>query len=150
MITFSDILSRDTATIAAPKPMPIGTYLGSVKGVPEYKERGDFLVLEFSLVCLAPQSDVDETALAEFGNVTGKVLTHSFFFSKVDKESSEKGLNEVTKFMHETLGIPKEGRTVQEMITDAPGHQLYFSVKWDLDKNDPTRIYARVKTTAAV
>lgn len=147
-MAFADILNKPLDEAEAPKPLPIGTYQCQIKKVPQMTERGDFDIIEFDLNIIKPEDDVD---LSDYeGEVAGKMVRHSFLFSKTDKEAAAGTLFRLKQFLGDHLGLEIAGKSTTEALAMVPGSQCLVSTKWDPDKNDPSRIYTRVKSTAAV
>ena len=64
--SFSAILDRPSDSIEKPKPLPVGTYLFSIKGQPEMvKAKSGTEGVKFACIPLQAGEDVDSQALAE-------------------------------------------------------------------------------------
>src|SRR6266545_6388685 len=68
MASFSEILDKPAKEIERPKPLPVGTYLTVVKGLPRFdktsKKNTDFV--EFTHQVLQVGDDVDEEAIIAY------------------------------------------------------------------------------------
>lgn len=152
MTSFSDILSTPMDTIEAPKPMPVGTYLCAVKGLPKQDERssakGHWDTIDFTLTVLAAQEDVDSDALADFGAVQGKELRQGFMFDRSDEENRKNSMFRLGEFL-KSLGVEPTGKTLAQAINETPGTQVLATVKWRPD-TATGRVYTEIKSTAKV
>lgn len=138
---FSAILDRPVdAEANRPKPVPTGTYLCIIDGIPRFdksKQKGTDFV-EFNLNIVQPGADVDPTAYAEVGG--GRKLRTTFYLT-------EDAVWRLDKFL-EDIGIPK-GTGRKEGISQAPGKQVNAVVTHRASQ-DGTAIFAEVNSTAKV
>jgi hypothetical protein len=141
MSNFTSILSKPMSEIEKPKPLPIGSYLCIVDGVPELTQIGqkqtDAAV--FKLKVLQPLEDVDTEQLAEAGGVSNKTLRLTLFLT-------EDSLHRAKKLLNEHMGI-EEDKTLQEALMEAQGRQVVANVS-HRPSQDGTELYAEVKSTA--
>jgi hypothetical protein len=147
MPNFSDILSRKSSEIKAPKPLPPGSYVWLIEGQPRFdrstKQQTDFV--EFTCRCLQPREDVDQTALQEAGGAVGKTRRLTFWITEeaVSRLSNKQG----TGFL-EQLGIDGD-ISVAEKVSMAPGRQFIGHIRHKASQ-DGTRIFAEIGQTAAL
>jgi|SRR5215469_1203428 len=148
--TFSSILDRPGSTIEQPKPLPIGTYLITVAGLPRYdkssKKGTDFV--EFTLQLVAPQDDVDPEAFEESGGLfnrdeTPRVIKDTFYIT-------EDAAWRLKKFL-EDLGFDfsDEELTLREAAENSANRECYILIGHETSE-DGTRTFARVTDSAAV
>lgn len=134
---FASILDEEPTEVAAPTPLPQGTYLTIVAGPARYdkstRKGTDFV--EFNLRPLEAEEDVDEDDLAAAGGLDGKTIKATFW------------LTEDAKFMldqfHEHCGIdlsePASRRQRNDEIVNA---RVRVFIKHE-PSQDGTRIFAR-------
>ena len=152
---FSDALDRKGEEIERPPLVPIGTYLWTVKSMPETDSIADgrFDVVDFKLGCIAPQEDVDPDALAEYaakaGNIAGMTRRHRFLFNTEDEGAFNRTLFNLKRFMKEHLQIEEmDDISLKEALALAVNRQCLASVKWRPDPRDPEIMYDEIDRTA--
>jgi len=138
MASFMDALNRKADDIEKPKPLPVGTYIGTVAGPAEIKEIGQnntpAAIFQFNI--LSADADVDTEALTHAGGCQGKRLRQTFFLT-------EDALYRLKDFLVEICGIEASGRTVGEMLPDAVNRMVKMTVK-HRPSPDGTQIYAEI------
>lgn len=78
---FSSVLDKPSSQIQKPKPFPVGSYIGVVKGPPRI-DKSTKKGTEFSEYTVLPTQaldDVDPDALAEFGGIGQKTIRVTFY-----------------------------------------------------------------------
>lgn len=147
MANFTDILNKPAEAIEKPKQRPPGTYLCIVNGPHKQKEVNDKPVVTIAYKSMQAQDDVDQTELAAAGGV-GNTFTQDFFLITNDGNDNSWGLLKAL----EDLGIEKAGKSLAQMLAEAPGKQVLVNVKHDMyvDKTGTPQVMARVKDTAKV
>ena len=140
---FASILDAPVdAEANRPKPLPVGTYLCIVDGIPKFdkstQKQTDYV--EFTLKPVQPQSDVDQEALTAAGGIGSKTLRTTFYLT-------EEAVYRLDQFL-ENLGIEK-GQSRKESVAQAPGRQINAVVSHATSK-DGTAVYANVNSTARV
>lgn len=149
MANFTDILNKPAETIEKPKPRPPGTYLCIVNGPHKQKEVNDKPVISLAYKTMQAQEDVDQTALAEAGGV-GNTIVQDFFLTTNDGNDNS---YQLLRVLTDHLGIEKSGKTLAQMLAEAPGKQILVSLKHEMyvDKSSgEPQIAARVGGTAKV
>lgn len=143
-----DILDRPSNAAERPKPMPAGTYLCVVQGLPRFdkssKKQTPFV--EFLLVPQQAQDDVDAGELEEMGGLADKTIKASFYLT----DNSEYRL---TEFL-DACGIADENdegeaRSHRERIEDSPNCQVYVTMTHKPNA-DGTAMYAQPSAFALV
>lgn len=146
MSTFTDILNKSMEDIKPPQPLPIGTYMAIVDGVPEIKQIGrqgnSAAVVKFKV--LQPQPDVDSSALIEA--LDGKQLTDvsvasNFFLTDAAAYRLKDFLG--------ILGISLTGKSLGQGLNEAPGKSVLLSIG-HRPSDDGKAMYMDVKGYAAV
>lgn len=149
MTSFTDILNKPAEQIEKPKQRPPGTYLCVVNGPHKQKEVNDKPVVTLAYKAMQAQDDVDQEALAAAGGV-GNTFTQDFFLTTNDGNDNSWGL---VNTLENHLGIDKTGKTLAQMLAEAPGKQVLVNVAHEMyvDKktNEPA-VAVRVKGTAKV
>lgn len=96
---FGSLLDEAPSEVNKPKPMPEGSYLWRVQGMPRYdkstKKGTEFV--EFTLVCIAAGEDVDKEELEAMGGIADKTQRVTFYIT-------EKSVYRLDEF-HEHCGI---------------------------------------------
>jgi hypothetical protein len=149
LTNFADILNKPADQIEKPKPTPTGTYLTIIAGPPEQKTVNEKPVISFKHKVIQAQDDVDQAALAEAGGV-GKVMPNDFFLMTNDGNVNDWP---ILQFLENTLGIEKTGKSLAQMLAEAPGKQCYVTIKHEIytDKRTNTpEIAARISGSAKV
>jgi hypothetical protein len=144
---FSSILDKPVTEVKRPKPIPVGTYLCIVDGIPKFdktKNENATDTVEFNLKPVTPQPDVDQAALAEAldGKSLSEVNLRANFFL------TEKAVYRLDEFLYENLGI-EFGIARKEAISRAPGNQVLAYVV-HANSKDGKATYANVGSTARV
>jgi hypothetical protein len=156
MPNFTDILDTPSTEIARPKPLPQGTYLWMVKGLPRLDKstRKGTEFSEYTLQCLEASDDVDEDALkASLTKASGEVIPLRDRTIRATFYHTEDALYRLKKFLTD-LAIDEEDddgkpRKIREMMQDVPGRQVWGHVK-HTPSDDGEMIFANIDKTAKV
>jgi len=145
--TFASILDKPSSEVERPKPLPQGTYVCVVKGLPRKdkstKKGTDYL--EFTLQPLAiyeneaGETDVDTEALEEMGGFEKRTIRATYYLT-------EDALYRLKQFLID-CGIDPEGKTIAQMVDETPGCQVLASLV-HVASEDGQNIYANLKSTA--
>lgn len=140
---FSALLEKPADSVERPKPLPAGTYLCVVKGLPENGESTQKKTpfVRFNCQPLQAQEDVDQDALKEMGGLENKMIRDTYYVT-------EDALWRLKKFL-EDLGIEAEDKSIGQMISEAPGCQVLISLRHRASE-DGQSVFAEVAKTAAV
>lgn len=147
--TFASILNRPAESIEKPKPRPPGTYLCIVNGPHAQREIVDKPVIDIKLKTMQAQADVDQAQLAEAGGV-GNTVVQTFFLVTNDGNDNSWPLK---NFLENHLGIESTGKSLAQMLAEAPGKQVLATLKHEIytDKaSGEPAIAVRVAGTAKV
>ena len=142
---FQSILDKPASAIERPKPIPPGTYLTVVQGLPRYdkssKKQTEFV--EFTLALAAAMDDVDSEALEAAGGIVGKTLRATYYLT-------EDAAWRLKKFLTD-LGFDTESDkfTLRQMIEESVNQQVYAKVK-QRPSQDGKAIFAELADTAKV
>jgi hypothetical protein len=136
MSTFDDILKMRAEDVDPPKPLPPGMYLGIVDGqfsrIPPNDKGTEGAT--FTLKLIAPNdSSISQEELNAAGGCAGRSVQHRIY---VTKDSSY-----FLKSFLETLGIDPKGKTIEEMMAEAPGRQLGVKLKHMITQKDQRLIH---------
>lgn len=145
MANFSSILDRPASEIKRPKPLPVGTYLCVLKGLPRYdkssKKQTEFV--EFLGIPQSALDDVDREELEACGGLEGKTIKLTYYIT-------EDAAWRLKKFL-EDLGFDMEDEDVKprKAIESSAGSQVYVTIKHRASE-DGKSVFAEVKDTARV
>jgi hypothetical protein len=134
---FSSILDESPTEVAAPVPLPQGTYLCVVQGSPVYDKstKKGTPYVEFSLRPIAADEDIDENDLDESGGFENKLLRATFYLT-------EDAIYRLDEF-HAHCGIDLDDGDSRRARNDAiMNAQVRVFVKHETS-SDGTRIFAR-------
>lgn len=138
--SFSSILDKQSSEIERPKPIPVGTYLCTVVGLPEHgkSSKKETPFVRFTLKPISAEEDVDEDKLKEMGGLEGKTLRATYY----DTENSGYRLVEFL----EHCGIDMEGKTPRQALDETPNASVKVFVIHESGANNES-IYANVGRT---
>lgn len=145
---FASILDAPASDISRPKPLPVGTYLAIVEGLPRYdkstKKGTDFV--EFALRIAAAADDVDQEELEEVGLTLKDGTPRSM---KATYYLTEDAAWRLKKFL-EDLGFDfSTDLTLREACENAANREVYITVGHE-PSQDGQAIFARITGTAKV
>lgn len=147
----ADILDKPATQIDRPKPLPVGTYLWMVVGMPRHdksKEKQTPYV-EFTVKCMSAFDDVDEEGLAEWAiksDGTSRALTD--FTQKLTFYTTADAVYRLQDFI-DHCGCAEEGKSTRQCLDDMPNAQFVGSIVHSASK-DGTTVYANIGKTAPV
>lgn len=146
-VNFTSVLDKPADAIVKPKPMPLGTYVAAVQGLPKLREVGQdkSKVIDFNLKLISPYKDVDPDRLTEFGDLSkARPLQKSIFYDTPDGEWA------LLQFLTDHLGIEKGSKTIREMLPETVGRQCLATTKHEpyVNANGQAEIASRVQATA--
>lgn len=128
---FSNILDQPAGEFKAPVPLPSGTYLGVINGLPrrdKSKTKGtDFI--EYNVKILEPyknddgETDVDLDEVKEMGGVKDKEMKLTFYFTEKSGFMHDEFLKEVAKVE------PDGEKSSWDFAQELSGQQLLVFVK---------------------
>lgn len=149
--TFASILDQQSTEVERPKPLPVGTYICVVNGLPRFdkssKKQTEFV--EFNLRPLQAMDDVDDEALTTAltrGNGSSKALQDMTI--RATYYLTEDAIWRLKKFLDD-CGIDEEGLTLRQRIDQSSGRQVAANLRHEASE-DGQAIFARLKDTAAV
>lgn len=139
--SFGAILDKPSVEVERPKPLPAGTYLCVVAGMPRYdkssKKGTEFA--EFTCKVLQAGEDVDQDALEEMGGIADKVIKNTYYITP-------DALFMLKEFLI-NCGIEEGEKTLRQMIDEVPGCQVLITVKHRAGDNG--RVFMEVAGTAS-
>lgn len=140
--TFASILDAPAQDFVAPPPIPVGSYVAIVSGLPRIdkssKKQTEFV--EFTLNIQSALDDVDQEELKAMGGIAGTTIKDTYYIT----EKSAYRLRETLEHM----GIETEGKAFRPMLDETPGKQYVIVIGHE--PTDDGRIFSRVKRTAPV
>ena len=148
--TFSDILNKPASEVERPKPLPAGTYLCVVKGLPRFdkssKKQTEFV--EFNLSPMQAGEDVDQEDLAAMllnKDGTSKVLNELTI--RATYYLTDNSLYRLKDFLtHCGLDVESDA-SLRQLVDAAPGCQVTAFVKHQAS-DDGQSVYAQLGGTA--
>lgn len=152
MAQFSDILDKPATEIDRPKPLPTGTYIWTVQGLPRHdkdKAGNQYEFVEFTVKPSSAMDDVDEEALKEWATrADGTMRALSDFSARLKFYKTADSIYRLQEFFPH-LGIDVEGKSARQCIDETPNCQFVGSIVHTPSK-DGTSIYANIGKTAPV
>lgn len=153
MVDFTKILATKVEDVKRPPLIPAGTYRARVSKPASFDEisNGRFKVIDFQMLLVEPQLDVDQDALAAYGGLNpGSQLRHRFMFGTEDgpdaKAREDRTLFNLKRFLSEHLGV--QGDSLNELVANAQGNECLVTVAWRPDPNDAEIQYNEIRKTA--
>lgn len=152
--TFESVLDTPSSEISRPRPLPQGTYVCMVKGLPRIdkstKKGTEFS--EFTLQVMESCDDVDPDELKlSLSKASGDIIPLRERSLRVTMWHTEDALWRLKKFLDDLM-IPDEDdagepRTIRDRMQDVPGKMVYAHVKHS-PSDDGETMYANVDKTA--
>lgn len=148
---FASILDKPASDISRPKPLPVGTYLAVVEGLPSFdkstKKQTPFI--EFTHRITAAADDVDEEELNEVGltlkDGTPRTMKATFYYDPNDTNS----LWRVKKYLND-LGFDfSNGESIREAAEASANHEIYITVGHE-PSQDGQAVFGKITGTAKV
>lgn len=140
---FSNILDTPSNEVERPKPMPQGTYLGVIFGLPRQdkssKKQTEFV--EFTYRFMEAGEDVDEEALADVGGLAEKTIKDTYYLTEASLWRLKDMLNNV--------GAGDDDMTLRARLEETQGKTVKFVVKHEASQ-DGQSIFHRVDRTLAI
>lgn len=141
---FGSILDKASSEVERPKPLPVGTYICVVQGLPKLdkttKKQTEYI--EFTLKPLQAGEDVDHEELEAMGGIANKTLRHTCYLT-------EDALWRLKKFLDDCGIDDGDDVSLRQRVDQSPGRQVAVFIK-HTNSEDGETIYANVGTTAAV
>jgi hypothetical protein len=139
------ILNKRSEDIKEPQPLPVGTYLMMVDGLPVFPEDGigknNTPAAVVTCKYLAAQDDVSPGDVAEAGGLDGKTVRHTLWLTP-DAQIM------VVRFARDALGIKVENKSLREIFSEFPNKQFYAQIG-HRPSADGSRLYNEIKSTSA-
>ncbi len=141
---FASILDESPTEVAAPQPVPQGTYYFRVRNWEDGREsKAGNKSINFNLLFIGAGPDVDETELAESGGLEGKTTKVTFWLTedaiyRLDQFHTDCGLD------IETDGLTRRLRNDECINAEVAGYVKHST------SNDGKRIFANVDRTMPI
>ena len=144
MPNFSEILDRPATEIEKPKPLPVGTYIVVVRGLPEYFESSKKKTpgARFTLEILQAGDDVDTDDLEAMVGFQGKSLRHELWLTE--------DLLWRAKQFAEDCGIDTSEGTIGQILEACNGCQVMIQVRHEPAQDGSDSTFAKIGKTGAV
>lgn len=141
---FGALLDQAPSETERPKPLPQGTYVTMIQGLPRQDKstkKGTEYV-EFTHKLLSAGEDVDAEELAAMGGIGDKTMRNTYYIT-------ENSLWRLKDFLsHCGIDVDAVG-SYREAIDETPGKQVSIYIK-HVPSEDGTAIYANIGKTLAV
>lgn len=140
--SFESILDTPAAEVERPKPLPIGTYTGIVKGLYEEgtssQKKTPFV--QFTIALTSAGEDVDADELEEIGGITDKFLKNNStcFYLTPD------ALWRLTDFLESACKIDLSDKTVRQALGDTPNTEVRLVIIHEANQSGDQK-FASVK-----
>lgn len=146
MATFGSILDKPSKSIDKPKPLPRGTYVLLVRGLPtQGKSKTGTEYEEFCLEIVQPLQDVSDEAIEACGGVVGKTLPNfatRFYLT-------EDSVWRLKKFLVDDLELEEGDKSIREMLSEVAGKQVVGNLEHE-PTNDGKGVNVRLASTGPV
>mgnify|MGYP003624040431 CR=1 FL=1 len=133
---FNELLDTNMDDIERPKPLPPGTYFGTVK---EYtfdeSSQNKTPYVRYIIVNLEPGEDVDRDALREIPDVYDRTVRRDFFLTQNAKYR-------LKEFIAST-GMKVDGRSLRQCIADSVNCRVIVQIT-QVTSRDGKEIYNNV------
>ena len=151
-IDFSAILGRQVGTAPEPKPLPAGTYIGVIDGLPKARaqntKEGPKGILTVTFKLIEAMDNVDENELAEAGGLRrqdGEAKT-----MKLDFWLEDNSLFILDRFMASFGFNAESGKTFVEAFEELPGKEVVLEIeRRSYTKDGETRTISDIKRAVA-
>lgn len=135
---FQSLLSTAGSEIERPVPMPVGSYVCVVQGLPRFdkssQKQTDFV--EFTLAFQEARDDVDEDELQKVGGLANKTIKATYYIT-------ETALWRLKDFLT-ACGLEADGdKTLEELIEETPNATVGIFIRHE-PGNDGQSMFARV------
>jgi hypothetical protein len=151
MPSFSEsVLDKRAEDVKEPPVKPAGTYLFLIQGqfVEGVSSQKRTPWVGWNIKCLAAQEDVNREELEAAGGIETWVWRPSAA-SGLHYYITEDAAFILKQFLVDTLGIDPEGKTIREMMAEAPGRQFFLKLRLQ-PSQDGTRMRMDIESTAKV
>lgn len=150
-MSFEDILDKPATEIDRPKPLPVGSYIWSVQGMPRVDKSKEKQTpfYEYTVKCVAPMDDVDEDALKEWATkADGTMRSLTEFTQKLTFYITPDSVYRLQEFIQH-CNIDADDMSTKEAAQNLGNSQFVGFVTHAASK-DGTTVYANISRTAPV
>lgn len=139
MVDFTSLLEKRLDDVEAPALLPQGSYIMTIAGYrtgESAKKKTPYV--EFDLKISSAMDDVDQEELAKVKNLQDKTLKTQFYLN-------EDALFRLKDFCKKT-GVPTEGRSFTEILSEIAGAQLIGIVNHRVNPENTDQVFAEVRS----
>lgn len=153
MTDFMEALNLKEEETEKPVDPPQGTYTWAINKVPtvETSKSGEWTIVEFPLIGVSAEEDVDEEALELVGGAD-KVYARISFMAPTDEDKDndrKKTLDRIWKFIERVLRVDDHDEmNLREALDASKGYQFLGQLVWEPRKDDPDQINIEIKNVA--
>lgn len=153
---FTSVLETPLDEVERPKPIPTGTYIGQIVGMPSSKDimyNGEEQEVDtLNIKLISPMQLDNPDALADYGDLSAaRPQQKTFWFHKPYTPDEIFGFKQ---FVANTLKMEiVKGKTSKQYFAEMPGKQLIVTIghKPGVDKNTNEAVtYSNITATAAL
>lgn len=139
---FADILNTPSSEIERPKPLPAGSYVCVVAGLPEFDKstKKETPYAKFTLRPIAAGDDIDAEDLEAAGGLEGKTIQATYYLT-------EASLWRLKKFIQDCGVDVEDDRTLGQQIEDVPNQTVIAYIK-HRPSADGESMFAELANTA--
>lgn len=141
---FASILDMPSEGGKRPPPLPAGSYLSVVQGLPKHDKsaKKGTPYVEFTLKLTSALEDVDTDALSEIGGIGERTVRTTYYLTEGSKWRLDKFLKD--------LGLDDANyESRRAMLDDTPNQQVGVAIKHTASQ-DGQSVYAEVADTFLV
>lgn len=151
---FANILDRAPSEITAPTPLPPGTYLTIIQGLPRYdkstKKQTDYVEFIHKFSSPADDVDADDLKAALTNEKTGETKSLGDITMKNTYYITEASAWRLKKFLEDCgFDTDSDEHSLRELCESTSNSEVYVTVK-HRPSDDGKRIFAEISDTARV
>ena len=149
--TLQDILDRPSSEVERPKPLPTGSYVAIVRGLPRHdvSSRKQTPFVEFTLEIQSAGEDVDEDDLKEWmSRSDGTTRTLQTYITRVTFYKTEDALWRLVDFL-DNCGAGEDSETISQRIDGSPNCSVLIYIRHRASEDGQT-VFAEIGKTAPV
>lgn len=150
--SFASILDRPANEIERPKPLPVGTYLTVLQGLPrqDKSRQKQTPFVEFTHKIISAEDDVDHDDLTAYlTNKDGSVKNLSDVTVKNVFYITENSAFMLQDFLRNCGFDVDSDQSMRQMLDETPGRQVKITIRHEASQ-DGQSVFARIGSTAAV
>lgn len=142
--SIDSILSGRLGEFKPVPPLPVGTYLATITGIPKIDKMGQKqnMGVEFSFKLTQPMDDVDPDLLAQAGGVPEEPLNYTFWLT-------HKAAHMIQAFLLDVVGVPA-GISIPDACQQVTGSQVLVTIEHKPGRKNKDAMFANISGFAKV